>query len=300
MLGRSVAQLVRSILILMRSKMKFIFLWTWNLALCLLIVGKGFPPIRESMLTILSSIFIVASVYIYNDINDVEMDKENEVKKYRPIVSGLISKSDAQRIVYLLGFIGLSLAWLVNLYSFSFLLIFYILFYAYSYPPIRLKKRLFGKDFTLFIATPILCLTANYAISNDFSIMAFSSALLSGLLSLTSGPAAREAEDIVEDKKYGVRSISTMFSWETKIRFMILGIIMQMILVPFIQFKFGSNLLLPVISVVILLLLLRFSYSSLATYDYNNFKKAYNIGFLHWLISPITFVLLSSGIPLFF
>ena len=72
---------------LMRSKIKFIFAWSWTLALSLLIVGKGFPPIMPLILIFLSMIFVVSSVYLYNDIFYREMDKENVVKKNRPIVS---------------------------------------------------------------------------------------------------------------------------------------------------------------------------------------------------------------------
>lgn len=300
MLGRSVVQPVRSILILMKSKIKFIFGWTWIVILNLLIVGNGFPPVKPSLLIVLSMIFLVSSVYIYNDIVDEEMDKENEVKKNRPIASGQVKKSDANKIVYLLGFVGLAFSWFINIYSFSLILIFYILFYLYSYPSIRLKTRFLAKDFTLFIATPLLCLAANYAISDVFSILAFSSSILSALYVLTQSPIANEASDIVEDKKNGVKSISTMFTWENKVRLMILGILFQMILVPIVQLQFGSNLLLPIFSIVMLFMLLRYSYPLLKEYDLNNFNKAHKIGLLYLFTSPITFIVISSGFPLFF
>ena len=299
MLGRNVVQPVRSIPILMKSKIKYIFGWTWILALNLLIVGNGFPPMKPSILILLSMIFLSSSVYIYNDIVDVEMDKENEVKKNRPIASGQVKKSDAEKIVYLLGFVGLAFSWLVNIYSFSFILIFYILFYLYSYPSIRLKTRFLAKDFTLFIGPPLLCLAANYAISDVFSILAFSSAILSALYVLTQAPVANEASDVVEDKKYGVKSISTMFSWENKVRFMILGILLQMILVPIVQLHFGSNLLLPIVSIFMLLLLLRYTYTLSKEYDLNDFNKAQKLGYVYAVISPITFIFISSGFPLF-
>ncbi len=161
MLDSNVVQSVRSIPILMKSKIKYIFGWTWMLALSLLIVGNGFPPMMPSISLILSMIFLSSSVYIYNDIVDVEMDKENEIKKNRPIASGKVKKSDAEKIVYLFGFIGLAISWLVNIISFRFILIFYLIFFLYSYPTIRLKTRFLAKDFTLFIGPPLLCLAAN-------------------------------------------------------------------------------------------------------------------------------------------
>lgn len=299
MFSRSIIQPIRSIPILMRSKILYIFGWTWTLALSLLIVGNGFPPIKPTLLIFFAMIFVVSSVYIFNDIVDVDMDRENKIKKDRPIASGQVKKSDAEKIVYLLGFVGLAISWLVNISSFIFILIFYILFYSYSDPTIRLKTRFLAKDLTLFIAAPLLCLAANYAISNEFSILAFSSSILSAFYILTTGPIISESTDIVEDKKYGVKSISTMFNWETKIRFLILGVLLQLILVPFVQLQYGSNLLLPIVSIVMLLLTLRLTTPLFKEYNVNYVLKAKKIQAIYFFISPITFVLLSSGFPLF-
>jgi 4-hydroxybenzoate polyprenyltransferase len=299
MLGGTFVQLVHSVLILMKSKVIFIFTWTWILALNLLIVGKGFPPLRPSLLLVLSMIFIASSVYIYNDIVDVEMDKENEIKKNRPIASGLIGKRDAQKIVYILGLAGLSFAWFVNITSFSIILTFFILFYLYSYPPIRLKKRFLAKDFTLLIGAPLLCLAATYGISSVFSTLAFSSAILTAIFSLTISPVVNESSDIVEDNKYGVKSLSTLLNWENKIRLMILGIIIHMISMPFILLTFGSNLILPFSSVVLLLILLRFTYPLSKGYELNRYNKAKKISAIYVLTSPMTFIIISTGSPLF-
>jgi len=84
------ARLARSIPVLLKSKLKYNLGWTWSLALYLLIAGNGFPPIGPTVLILIAMFFVVSSVYIYNDIQDVEMDEENEVKKDRPIASGLV------------------------------------------------------------------------------------------------------------------------------------------------------------------------------------------------------------------
>jgi 4-hydroxybenzoate polyprenyltransferase len=299
MSDNSVIRVLRSIPVLMKSRVKAIFWWTWVLSLNLLIVGGGFPPIRPSLILVFSMIFITSSVYIYNDIVDVEMDQENEVKKNRPIASGLVSKSDAHKIVYLFGLVGLTFAWFVNITSFSFILTFFILFYAYSHPLIRLKIRFLAKDFTMFIGAPLLCLAANYAISNVISTIAITCSVLMAFFLLTLGPVVNDISDIVEDKKYGVKSLSTMLSWENKINLMLFGILLQLVIVPMIQFRFGSNLILPIVSVVMLLMLLRFWYPLLKNYDLNNYNKVRYIGMLYVFTSPITFILISSGMPLF-
>ncbi len=296
----NVLRLLRSIPVLIRSKSKFILGWNWTLVVSLLIAGNGFPPIQPTILILLAMIFVVSSVYIYNDIQDVEMDKENEVKKFRPIASGQVNAGDATILVYLFGILGLSIAWLVNIYCFGFVLTYFLIFFFYSNPNIRLKNRFLGKDFTLFIATPLISLAANYAISNEFSVIAFQCSILTAAYLLTQGPVANEAADIVEDKKYGVKSISTMFSWRFKVQFMILGILAQMVLVPFVQLQYGVNLLLPVFSTAVLLLLLKFSYPLLKEYNLNDFNKAQRIGYLYAFASSITFIFIAMRLPLFF
>jgi len=299
MSDNSMIRVLRSIPVLMRSKIMPIFHWSWTLALSLLIVGKGFPPIMPSILIFLSMIFVASSAYNYNDIIDREMDKENVVKKNRPIASGEISKGDAEKVVYLLGIIGLAIAWFVNIYSFGFILLYFTNFILYSHPRIRLKNMFLGKEFSMFIGWPLTCLAANYAISSTFSVIAFSSSILTSMLVLTMGPVIHESSDIVEDKKYGVTSLSTILNWKHKGQLMLLGIIIQIILVPIAQIQFGSNLLLPVISILILLTLLKFSYPLINKYDLNVVNSAKKIAMLHVFTSPFAFILISSGLPLF-
>ena len=298
--GVDIGQLLRALPVLLKSKNVFTFGHTWSLTLSLIMVGNGVPPLQPTLMMMLSMYMVVASVYIYNDVQDAPMDRENEIKRNRPIASGQVSSVTAQILVYLLAISGLSLAWSVNITSFGFMLAFFIIFYFYSHPAVKLKNRFLGKDFTLVIANPLICLAANYAISNEFSPLAFQCACLTALYILTQAPIAHEASDIVEDKKYGVKSISTMTSWEFKIRFMILGILLQMILVPLIQLQYGVNLILPVFSVASLSLILVTSYPLLKSYSYDKFTKANKIGFLHAFASPITFILIAIRLPLFF
>lgn len=296
----NVSRIVRSIPLLLKSKAKFNLGWTWSLATYLLIIGNGFPPIGPTILTLLAMFFVVSSVYIYNDIQDVEMDRENEVKKERPIASGQVRTEDARILVYLFGILGLGFAWFVNIYSFGFIFSYFFLFFVYSHPVIKLKNRFLGKDFTLFIANPLICFAASYAISNELSIIALQCSFLAALYALTLGPIANEASDIVEDVKYGVKSLSTMLSWRSKVRLMILGIIAQLILVPFVQIQYGVNLVLPVFSVAVLLLVFVSSYPLLKTYDLDDFSKVHKIASLHIFLLPFSFIFIAMQLPLFF
>jgi len=296
----NISDTLHAIPILLNSKKKFVLGWPWGLAWYLLIVGNGFPPLRPTFLLLFSMFFIASSVYIYNDIQDAEMDRENVIKKNRPIASGNIRSETAQILVYMFGFIGLGLAWMVNVNSFVMIFTYFVLFYAYSHPITKLKNRFLGKDFTLVIANPILALAASYAVSNDFSLLALQCSSLTALYVLTQAPIANEASDIEEDIKYGVKSISTLLSWDNKLKLMFLGLIAQMVLLPFIQIQYGVNFMLPVFSIAMLLLVLISSNSLLRVYNLENFNKAHKIGALYQMVLPITFIIISMQVQFFF
>ena len=80
--------------LLIRSRLEAMFTWSWCTAISCLIIGQGFPPLRETLLAILAMIFISFSVYLYNDVIDIEMDRLNPEKKKRPLAANLISKKD--------------------------------------------------------------------------------------------------------------------------------------------------------------------------------------------------------------
>jgi len=300
MQNQTVNNPLKVIPIILKSRVPIIFVWNWFSALSLLIARGGFPPIIPSILLLLSVFCIVFSVYIYNDAQDEIMDKENPVKKFRPIPSGLVKKEDIEKIAYLFGGIGLVLAWLVNIYSFVFLLAFFIIFFSYSYPKTRLKNKFLGKDFTLFIGTPLISLAANYAVSDTFSSLAFITSFFSAFLGLTVGPVVNESSDIIEDKKYGVKSISTMLNWKQKVQFMLFGIIVLTVLMPIIHIQYGANLILPIISIGLCMTLLILTYPLIQSYDRKKLWRSRTFTAAYFLIFPIQFVLLSLQVPVFF
>jgi len=80
---------------------------------------------------------ISSTVYILNDLVDVENDRKHSTKKYRPIASGQISVLSARILMICLLFIGTLLAFRVNLISFYLILAYLIVNILYT---IYLKK----------------------------------------------------------------------------------------------------------------------------------------------------------------
>lgn len=82
-----------------------------------------------SLIGFFSFSFICSSVYIINDLNDIEADRKHEIKKHRPLASGKISKSKA--IVFMI-FLMVS-STLLNLYLYFQIQNIAVIFIPFAY-----------------------------------------------------------------------------------------------------------------------------------------------------------------------
>jgi decaprenyl-phosphate phosphoribosyltransferase len=76
-----------------------------------------------------------SSIYIVNDINDMEKDRKHPIKKNRPLASGKISKQSAEIFLFVLLIMSIILNFIANgkLYmSYIYLLLYFILNLLYS------------------------------------------------------------------------------------------------------------------------------------------------------------------------
>ena len=77
--------------------------------------------------------FVASSIYIINDIADLESDKKHPYKKYRPIAAGLISIDQSKKIIFfLLFFCGLFL-YTTNLNFFFLIISYFIIFNFFTF-----------------------------------------------------------------------------------------------------------------------------------------------------------------------
>ena len=284
---------ITSIPMLLRSRLEEIFMWSWMVAFSLLIVGRGFPPLRPSIMIIFSMVLVLGSVYFYNDVIDVEMDVLNVIKRNRPIPSKRVSREDAMKISYLFGIVGLTIAYLVNISTFVLVSTFLILFFIYSYPSIRLKTKLLGKDITIFLGWNLCGQIASYAVSNSFSPQALYASLLVGIFTFAGGPVVNESPDLLEDKESGVKSLSTFLNWERKVQLMIVGILIVMALSSYSFIKNGVSSIIPILSIGIGLALLWLILPITKNYNKDNIIKAKRICEF-WLISFQILIIVSS------
>lgn len=91
------------------------------------------PLIAKVLLGFFGFSFVASSVYLFNDLNDLESDRQHPIKKNRPIASGAIHLANAFYISIFLLLIGLTFGLLTYQFQFIYILIgYFVLNFIYS------------------------------------------------------------------------------------------------------------------------------------------------------------------------
>jgi len=88
--------------------------------------------LEEAAVAFLSFCAMASAVYVFNDIFDLDFDRQHPIKRYRPIASGAVPPQIAWLLVLVLAFIGISLAAFIGLWGFSLVAAYAILNVAYT------------------------------------------------------------------------------------------------------------------------------------------------------------------------
>lgn len=111
--------------------------WIKNLTLFVTIffTGQLLNPtlFQTSLIAFLAFCFGSSSLYVTNDLADIEKDRLHPFKKNRPLASGQISKRGALILISILTIIAFWLAWQVSANFILVLLLFYGLHLSYSF-----------------------------------------------------------------------------------------------------------------------------------------------------------------------
>lgn len=86
----------------------------------------------------ISFCFAASSIYIFNDLMDIDFDQQHPIKRNRPIPSGKISKTEAYSFIIILITISLALAYISSMKVFTVVLSYFILNILYS---VKLKNH---------------------------------------------------------------------------------------------------------------------------------------------------------------
>lgn len=291
--GLKILDIVKAAPILIKSRFEALFLWIWSLVIYCMIVGKGYPPLGTMLITIISGSALAMSVYIYNDYADAEMDSKNPMKVKRSVLAaGTVSKNSALGVIAILAIIGLDLAFIINLQTFIFGLMYFTLFIAYSHPWIRLKKMFLLKEIVTTGGLPLFALMAGYAINGTYSLLALFASLVFGLFGVMMLPVIGDTLDEKEDEMYKVKSLARALSWKRRVQLMGLAMLFMMTIVPLTYTQFNLSVIFPIFIIAASLVVLRWGiYPLRSRPDAMMILKARRMVFTYYLFAEIVLVL---------
>jgi len=267
-----------------------ILMWSWSTAVGCMISGHGFPPIFPSIFTVFSIFAFATSVYTYNDITDIKLDSLNPIKKKRPIASGKITMNEAKTIVFIFGVLGFILALLVPLKASILIMIWAVLFYLYSNPKIRLKRRFLLKEGTIGLGFFLSTIIGAVSVGSITPTIIFAG-IFFGAFVFLGFPAFRDTLDIKEDKLYGVKSLAVLLDWKKKVEMVILFVLAVMTLTPLTYIHLNLNVIFPIVTVALCFLVLRHLLPLLKRFDERKYKRAYNSLFGLFVASQVFMIL---------
>jgi len=110
---------------------------------------------------------LASSMYVFNDVMDIEEDKNHPKKRLRPLASGKVSKSTARFLIATFSLFPLFVAYVQNQRLFIVLLIYFILNTAYS---IKLKHITIVDIFVIAIGFVLRLFAGASVIDNKLSM----------------------------------------------------------------------------------------------------------------------------------
>ena len=258
---------------------------SWGMAYNLNYLQISYQWFYFLFLFFVGSILMRSAGCIYNDIVDKEIDKKVERTKNRPLASGKVSLRNAWILILTLCFLSLIILFQFNIKTifFSLSIIFIVLLYPFAKRFTYWPQLILGIVFNFGILLSWLSL-------NDSFIIGIILLYLSGIFWTVGYDTIYALQDIVDDKKIGVKSLALLL--DKKIyQFLYLIYTVQILLViSSLLLANNFSVILFLLSIPYLLILrkiylMRNSKNYLEVFQYNNY-----FGFL------ILLILLSVGI----
>ncbi len=272
-----------------------IFVYPITALIAVLVASRGEPPIINTILTVVASLLVATSVYVYNDVCDLEMDRLNPQKRDRPLTSGRVTVKEAMRLVYFSGFTGLALSLLIGIEPFLLCTIYVVLLFLYSNPNIRLKKRFLLKELVTSLAVSITCLLGGIVVGSISVPIIFLALFYFGYGMVIVG--IDEAYDVEEDEKFGCRTIAMVLSWKRMVQLFIGFLLIMMVTMPLTYQYLGFNTLFPIGMVIMCGLSLYLTFPYLNRSEEMLTKRLMLSLYFPWLMTGVSVVIGSLSIP---
>jgi 4-hydroxybenzoate polyprenyltransferase len=139
-MGQSISQKLKELLILLRPKQWFkSFSIFFGSGLLIYQNGINLAGAAKLLISFLAISLLSSSIYILNDLSDIEKDRMHPIKKFRPLASGKVSKNEAIMLFLIIFSVSLMLLNYVNPINLIIGIIMLANNLLYSFKPIRLK-----------------------------------------------------------------------------------------------------------------------------------------------------------------
>jgi geranylgeranylglycerol-phosphate geranylgeranyltransferase len=244
---------VGSYIELLKSRVMVVFVYAFPALINLLIASRMNFNIYQ-MFLITSCVTLTSyAVYWYNDYSDAEFDriKEGEVetdRSMRPYTSGRIMKNQFLAFILLTGLVGLFFAYYINIYVFVVQLAYLLLGVLYSVEPVRLKKRLIGKQFVVMAGAVLSCLSGALVTGTVLPANIYS--MIINAIIYATAPTLGDIRDIVGDRKIGARTLPVIFGPKFAVRFALGGFVAVILAGLVGYYEVGFNVALPLLTTI--------------------------------------------------
>ena len=242
-----------SYLELLKSRVMVVFIYAFPALINLLIASRLIPNIYHILLITSCVTLTSYAVYWYNDYSDAEFDriKEGETetdRSKRPYTSGRISKNQFLAFILLTALAGLLVAYYINIYVFAVQLVYLFLGVIYSSDPIRLKKRIIGKQFVVMAGAILSCLSGAMVVGTVLPANVYS--MIINAIIYATAPTLGDIRDIVGDRKIGARTLPVIYGPKFAVRFAIGGFVAVILAGLVGYYGVGFNVALPVLTTI--------------------------------------------------
>ena len=222
--------------------------WTKNILICAALIFSGHAHQLSYAIKTLAAILLFSlasgAVYIFNDIQDIDRDREHPLKKFRPIASGTVSEKNALIFFYMFVALVLPAAFLLDM-GFGIVVLSYIvvqiLYSRFLKNVVILDVIVISLGFLLRVIAGAVVI--HVEISNWILVCTM---LLSLFLALSK---RRHELTLLDDKAYTHRTILREYS--AYLLDQMIGVVTSATLIAYIIFtlsdetaaKFGKNMI---------------------------------------------------------
>ena len=123
--------------------------------------------ISNSLLAFFLFSLVASSAYIFNDLIDIDDDRNHPIKKFRPLIDGRVSIATAKILIFLMAGVPLVIALIVNKNLFFVLIGYFILNILYS---LKLKHITILDIFAIATGFVLRLFAGSFSINEDLSM----------------------------------------------------------------------------------------------------------------------------------